>query len=55
VAGRVKMTGINVKLSQTPGAMRLPAPTLGQHTRQILHTLGYQDEAIDQLKAAGVI
>jgi crotonobetainyl-CoA:carnitine CoA-transferase CaiB-like acyl-CoA transferase len=55
VAGRVKMTGINVKLTQTPGAMRLPAPTLGQHTRQILHTLGYQDEAIDQLKAAGVI
>jgi crotonobetainyl-CoA:carnitine CoA-transferase CaiB-like acyl-CoA transferase len=55
VAGRVKMTGINVKLTQTPGALRLPAPTLGEHTHQVLHTLGYQDETIDQLKTAGVI
>jgi crotonobetainyl-CoA:carnitine CoA-transferase CaiB-like acyl-CoA transferase len=55
VAGRVQMTGINVKLSQTPGALQRPAPTLGQHTHQVLHTLGYQDEAIDQLKIAGVI
>jgi crotonobetainyl-CoA:carnitine CoA-transferase CaiB-like acyl-CoA transferase len=35
--------------------MQLPAPTLGQHTRQILHSLGYQDEVIDELKTAGVI
>jgi crotonobetainyl-CoA:carnitine CoA-transferase CaiB-like acyl-CoA transferase len=35
--------------------MRLPAPTLGQHTRQVLHRLGYQDEVIDELKVAGVI
>jgi crotonobetainyl-CoA:carnitine CoA-transferase CaiB-like acyl-CoA transferase len=35
--------------------MRLPAPTLGQHTRQVLRRLGYQDEAIDELKAAGVV
>jgi crotonobetainyl-CoA:carnitine CoA-transferase CaiB-like acyl-CoA transferase len=55
VAGRVRMTGFNVKLTQTPSAMQLPAPTLGQHTRQILHTLGYQDEVIDELKTAGVI
>src|SRR6266511_5306836 len=55
VAGAVKMTGINVKLSQTPGAIRLPAPTLGQHTREMLHTLGYSDGEIDHLKTAGVI
>jgi len=55
VAGRVKMTGINVKLSQTPGALQRPAPTLGQHTHQVLHRLGYQDQAIDQLKIDGVI
>src|SRR5918996_766467 len=46
VAGRVKTTGFNVKLSQTPSAMRFPAPTLGQHTRHVLHRLGYQDEVI---------
>jgi len=55
VAGKVQMTGLNVKLSHTPGALRRPAPTLGQHTHQVLRTLGYQDEAIDQLKIAGVI
>jgi len=55
VAGRVQMTGINVKLSRTPGALQRPAPTLGQHTRQVLRTLGYQDEVIDRLNTTGVI
>jgi crotonobetainyl-CoA:carnitine CoA-transferase CaiB-like acyl-CoA transferase len=55
VAGAVQMTGFNVKLTDTPGALRIPAPTLGQHTRQVLRSLGYVDEAIDQLQAAGVI
>jgi glutaryl-CoA transferase len=55
VAGRVQMTGLNVKLTSTPPAIQRPAPTLGQHTRAVLHRLGYQDEALDQLKAAGAI
>jgi crotonobetainyl-CoA:carnitine CoA-transferase CaiB-like acyl-CoA transferase len=55
VAGRVKLTGLNVKLTKTPGALRLPAPILGQHTCEVLRTLGYQDEEIDQLQAAGAI
>jgi formyl-CoA transferase len=55
VAGAVKMTGINVKLSHTPGAIRSPAPTLGQHTREVLHMLGYTDGEVEQLKTAGAI
>jgi crotonobetainyl-CoA:carnitine CoA-transferase CaiB-like acyl-CoA transferase len=55
VAGLVKMTGLNVKLTNTPGEMRLPAPTLGQHTHDVLHMLGYSDAAIDQFKASGAI
>jgi crotonobetainyl-CoA:carnitine CoA-transferase CaiB-like acyl-CoA transferase len=54
VAGAVKMTGINVKLAQTPGAIRLPAPMLGEHTHEVLHTLGYTAGEIDHLKTAGV-
>jgi crotonobetainyl-CoA:carnitine CoA-transferase CaiB-like acyl-CoA transferase len=42
-------------LSDTPGSLRYPAPTLGQHTRQVLHKLGYDDAAIDLLKTAEAI
>jgi len=36
VAGKLKMPGIPVKLSATPGAILSPAPTLGQHTDEVL-------------------
>ena len=55
VAGTVQMTGLNVKLSQTPGEMRLPAPTLGQHTGEVLRMLGYSNAEIDQLNTAGAL
>jgi crotonobetainyl-CoA:carnitine CoA-transferase CaiB-like acyl-CoA transferase len=55
VAGRVQMTGFNVKLTGTSAVMRRPAPRLGQHTRAVLRRLGSQDEAIDHLKAARAI
>jgi crotonobetainyl-CoA:carnitine CoA-transferase CaiB-like acyl-CoA transferase len=35
---------------------RLPsqrAPSLGEHTRDVLRELGYEDEAIDALRASG--
>jgi len=35
-AGRVKTLGIPVKLSDTPGALRRPAPRLGEHTAEVL-------------------
>jgi CoA:oxalate CoA-transferase len=36
VAGKLKMPGIPVKLSATPGEILTPAPTLGQHTDEVL-------------------
>jgi formyl-CoA transferase len=33
----------------------LPAPTLGQHTEEVLSELGYDADAIGELRAAGVI
>ena len=38
-AGRMRTIGIPVKLSQTPGALRRPAPRLGEHTEEILEEL----------------
>ncbi len=38
-AGTVRALGIPVKFQGTPGAIQRPAPTLGQHTVEILRTL----------------
>jgi CoA:oxalate CoA-transferase len=37
--------GVPVKLSETPGGIRRPAPTLGQHTAEVLSQLARQDQA----------
>jgi crotonobetainyl-CoA:carnitine CoA-transferase CaiB-like acyl-CoA transferase len=56
VAGQVKIVGVPVKLSETPGSVREPAPLLGQHTDEILHTYLRMSEAeIAALRQAGVI
>ena len=44
-----------VKLSETPGAFRLPPPLLGEHTEEVLREVGYTDQGIAELRAAGVI
>ena len=36
VAGRIRMVGPPVRMSETPGAVRAPAPLLGQHTDEVL-------------------
>ena len=38
-----------------PAAFRRPAPTLGQHTDEILRELGVSDERAASLRAAGVV
>jgi crotonobetainyl-CoA:carnitine CoA-transferase CaiB-like acyl-CoA transferase len=53
--GRIKQIAPTVKLSATPGAMRLPPPLLGEHTREVLKSVGYADETIEQLARDGAI
>jgi crotonobetainyl-CoA:carnitine CoA-transferase CaiB-like acyl-CoA transferase len=55
-AGRVKVVGLPVKLSKTPGRIRSTAPELGQHTEEILLDVGgYSWEEISDLRNDGVI
>ncbi|MEO8079497.1 MAG: CoA transferase, partial [Caldimonas sp.] len=55
VAGRTRALGMPVKLSATPGSVRRPAPTFGQHTREVMREHGFADAEIDSLVAAGAI
>ena len=55
-AGPIKLTGIPVKLSKTPGAVNLPPPVLGEHTEDVLKSvLGYSREKINELRSNKII
>ena len=51
----VKMPGIVPKLSETPGGVNWQGPTLGQHTDDILGSLGLTGADIQRLKTSGVV
>lgn len=55
VVGRLTTLGVPVRLSGTPGQVGGPAPGLGEHTREVLRELGYDDAGIDQLYANGTV
>jgi crotonobetainyl-CoA:carnitine CoA-transferase CaiB-like acyl-CoA transferase len=56
IAGRVKSVGPPVRMSETPGAIRMPAPLLGEHTSRVLRErLGLGDAELKRLRAEGVI
>jgi crotonobetainyl-CoA:carnitine CoA-transferase CaiB-like acyl-CoA transferase len=51
----MRTIGIPVKLRGTPGTLRTPPPRIGQDTAAILAEIGYEQTAIDDLHARGVI
>ena len=55
ISGRIKNIGIPIKLSETPGRFQRPAPTLGQHTDEVLTELGCSPSDIAKLRAGGVV
>ena len=55
-AGKIKLVGIPVEYSETPGSIRLPPPLLGQHNDEVYgEILGLSTDDITQLKSAGTI
>jgi crotonobetainyl-CoA:carnitine CoA-transferase CaiB-like acyl-CoA transferase len=53
--GPHKVLALPVHLSRTPARVEHAAPMTGEHTREILTTLGYDAAALDALLADGVI
>jgi crotonobetainyl-CoA:carnitine CoA-transferase CaiB-like acyl-CoA transferase len=49
----VRLLGVPVKLSRTPGAPAGPGPALGEHTEEVLSSVGYSPEEIAALLEAG--
>ena len=54
-ADGVKMTGIAIKLSRTPGSIERGVPDFGSHTREIMSEHGYSGEEIEAMLEAGTI
>jgi len=55
-AGEIKVLGVPIKLSDTPGGVTAPPPTLGQHTDRILRDdVGLSETEIQELRGAGAI
>ena len=54
-AGRLRQPRHPARFAATPAALGGPAPTLGQHTDELLAELGYDDAAIAVLRGAGTV
>ena len=54
--GTLRLAGIPIRYSETPGCIRRPPPLLGEHTDQVLpEVLGYTTQQVEDLRRQGTI
>ena len=53
--GEVRVVGVPARFSRTPGTIRLGPPVVGQHTDEILGSLGYSADEIRRLREEGCV
>ena len=51
----LKVPGVAIKLSDTPGSVRTPPPDLGQHTDEVLAAIGFSSQDVQRLRSAEVL
>ena len=54
LAGKVRMAGPMIQMSETPLEARSASPALGEHTDQIMLALGYSEEEITDLRSRNI-
>jgi formyl-CoA transferase/CoA:oxalate CoA-transferase len=53
--GPLRVLGIPIKLSATPGGVETAPPRFGEHNREILTDIGYSEAEVDRLTKSGVL
>ena len=54
-AGPIRLAASPLRLEKTPPEHRSAPPTLGQHTEEVLNTIGLEADELARLKASGTI
>ncbi len=55
LAGTVRMVGPALQMAETPLAVQGSSPVLGEHTDEVLSSIGYSAEEIEAMREAGAI
>jgi crotonobetainyl-CoA:carnitine CoA-transferase CaiB-like acyl-CoA transferase len=53
--GPMRMAGLPLKFTDTPGRIERHPPRLGQHTAEVMQALGFDQASIDKLAEGGVV
>lgn len=53
--GRMRVAGLPWFFEKTPAAIQRPAPLLGEHTREILGEMGYDEGEIGEMMREGIV
>lgn len=54
-SGKIRVIGPAVKFSETKTSLRTSPPMLGQHTTEVLSTLGINADEVEELRQTGVV